>query len=175
VLSQGLAAVQLHVPLWHELTPVHPHVWATPQLSATVPHATPSQGLGAVHPQTLAEPAPPHVCKAPQAVVPQSTSLPQLLVVFPHCTLAQVTATSSSTQPHRVGGPPVQTWPAAHAEHVNGSAQPWLLSVGTHAPLQFFVFGPQVPMTHAVPLQTRVSDGPCAAQFSTPQPDRLHP
>jgi hypothetical protein len=136
--------------------PVHPHDTAIPHESLSEPQLTPSHGLPlGVHPHALGAPPPPQVFGAAH-VLPQSTLLPQLLVVTPQATLLQVVALGSSTQLQVEGGPPTQLSPAAHAVHRLTSPQPWVVSVGTQAPLQALVPAPQLPSTQLPPLQTTV-------------------
>jgi hypothetical protein len=71
-----------------------------PQLSASVPHATPLQGFVLVQPHVLATPPPPQVFLPVHAAVPQSTALPQLSLVMPHWTRPHVVAIPSGMHAH---------------------------------------------------------------------------
>jgi hypothetical protein len=80
------------------LEPVQPQLTALPHESFSVPQFTPLHGLPlGVHPHTFAEPPPPQVFEPVHAALPQSTFVPQLFFVIPHCTLLQVTDFGSAT------------------------------------------------------------------------------
>jgi hypothetical protein len=111
-----LVGVQLHVPPLHVFGAVHVHETIVPHESMSEPQLVPLQGepLG-VQPHLLATPPPAHVFGAAQGF-PQSTEVPQLLVVTPHSTFEHVVDLDSGTHAQAVGEP-VQLSPAPHAVH----------------------------------------------------------
>lgn len=98
----GLVGVHPHWPAVppppQVFDPVQPQLTVLPHESVSAPQFTPLQGLPlGVHPHAFGAPPPPQVFGAEQAAVPQSTLLPQLFFVMPHCTRAQVTDFASGT------------------------------------------------------------------------------
>lgn len=120
----------------------------------------------------LPAPPPPHVFGCGHRSG-QSTIVPQLFVAGPHALVAQVVVLLSGLHVHVVGVP-LQVSPGEQAPHRSACSQPLFASVGTHSEPHFFVFGPQAPTTHVLPLQTSVPV-PGSGQLVPEQPTSVQP